>query len=277
MPPEIKSIGSAVPLPDYARPPVIEVVYSVQFKNLAKFRVPFVGALWQFFRTEYPTTEERPPLQPVIENLNLQRADQEHYFDLSSSFPRSFFVSDAGNWVIQIQRDRFCYNWRKVKDEDEYPRYEEVSRRFFQAWATFENFCESEGLAPVEITQLELTYINHVPAGQAWKSLDDIGHVFPDICWRTGERFLPTPESAQWLASYRLPDRKGRLNLALRHAMRQSDKKPVLLCELTARGLPSDHATPMADWFDLAREAIVRGFADLTDERVQYDIWGRKT
>ncbi|MFQ5734475.1 MAG: hypothetical protein ACE5KM_21275, partial [Planctomycetaceae bacterium] len=45
--------------------------------------------------------------------------------------PRVFFEDESGNWLIQIQRDRFLHNWRVSTDESEYPRYPEVSRRFF--------------------------------------------------------------------------------------------------------------------------------------------------
>jgi hypothetical protein len=51
----------------------------------------------------------------------------------------------------------------------------------------------------------------------------------------------------------------------------------VLLLDLTVRGIGRDKSPGgMTDWFDLAREWIVRGFTDLTGEDVQKNIWRKK-
>ncbi len=56
---------------------------------------------------------------------------------------------------------------------------------------------------------------------------------------------------------------------------------PVLRFELAAQanvkdGLSEHSDRSMAEWFEAAREAIVLGFLDLTDEHVQVKYWGRK-
>src|SRR5262245_41023644 len=55
-------------LPDYATPPVDEVVVGVQFQ-----RMPITGAhiglFWSFVRNDFPKIEEQPPLEPRVENL----------------------------------------------------------------------------------------------------------------------------------------------------------------------------------------------------------------
>ena len=58
--------------------------------------------------------------------------------------------------------------------------------------------------------------------------------------------------------------------------MRNSGQ-PIILLDLTVRGIGKDKSIEgMWDWFDLAREWIVCGFADLTGERVQTEVWKRK-
>ena len=53
-------------------------------------------------------------------------------------------------------------------------------------------------------------------------------------------------------------------------------RQEVLLLELTARGLPSGMGiSDLLAWCSLAREAIVRGFADLTSDGVQA-LWERE-
>ncbi len=56
---------------------------------------------------------------------------------------------------------------------------------------------------------------------------------------------------------------------------------PILRLELAAQatttdGLPGHNAESMLEWFEAAREAIVLGFVDLTDESVQVKYWGRR-
>jgi len=194
------------------------------------------------------------------------------------SFPRTFFIDATGNWLVQLQQDRCLHNWRKVQDSDEYPRFPEVSKRFFITWAEFQSFCREEKLGNPVPDQLELTYINHIPAGDGWDSLEQISKVFPDLCWRRERAFLPeSPESLSWKLAFPLPNEQGRLHVSVRHAVRLTDERQVLLCDMTARGMPTaDDEQAITNWFLMAREWIVRGFADLTSKEVQSEIWGRK-
>jgi len=74
-----------------------------------------------------------------------------------------------------------------------------------------------------------------------------------------------------------LPDEAARLHVTIRHAKLRDSELPVLLLDLTVRGIGKDMSPEgMLEWFDLAREWIVRGFADLTGEEVQKNIWRRK-
>ncbi len=112
-------------LPDYERPPVIEVVCGILFKSIDKLLAPHLGLLWEKYKTEYPVCREVPPLAPVIERfeeaprIDLQLADVP-------PLPRIWFVDEKENGIIQVQRDRFLHNWKKVLPEDEYPRYPQV-------------------------------------------------------------------------------------------------------------------------------------------------------
>lgn len=76
--------------------------------------------------------------------------------------------------------------------------------------------------------------------------------------------------------SFDLPTALARLHAVARVAYPKSDHKLMLLLELTVRGMlddPSSHE--MWNWFDTAREWIVRGFSDLNHDESQTKIWGR--
>jgi len=266
------------PLPDYDRPPVIEVVCGTQFEPLTAFQATAFGVFWEKVRAEYPTTEEKPPLDPLFERLG-EPGQTEARVEISPTppLPRMFFVHQQPNYLMQVQKDRFLHNWRKVGDADVYPHYPAIFDKFWAGWGRFLTFCHDEHIGDVRVNQLEITYINHILAGDAWQGPGNVGDVFPDAKWRQKRTFLPTPEVIGWRASFQLPDQRGRLHVALKQGMRRTDGKPVLLCDLTARGMAaSQDAVAIQQWFSTAREWIVRGFADLADERVQKEVWLRK-
>ncbi len=273
------SQAAKLPLPDYESPPVIEVVCGIQFEPLPKFQAASLGLFWQRVRDEYTCAQEVPPLPAVVERFGVDAMPTSPQAELSAvpPLPRMFFVHREPSWLIQLQRERFLHNWRKDKESEVYPRYPAVFEKFWKAWVRFVQFCRDEDLGNPGINQLEITYINHIPSGAAWESLADVAKVFPDLSWRNAARFLPSPESVGLRLAFALPESQGRLHVSLKHAIRVADDQPVLLCELTARGMPrgSDEAA-IRDWFDLGREWIVRGFADLVGEAVQRECWGRK-
>ena len=266
-------------LPKYENPPVIEVVCGVLFKPIATMLVPHFGLLWEKFKPDYPSCQEVAPLPPVVERFD-ETAGSTLEFELTDKLliPRIWFVHTNGNGIIQVQTDRFLHNWRKVRPQDEYPHYHHVIEMFRDHLAKFESYLREAKLGTVEPLQYEMTYVNHIPRGDGWTTFNDIGKVFPDFAWRGGtQRFMSAPEGINWRTTFVLPNRAGRLHVTIRHAIRPHDKHPILLFELTARGVGSDKSQEATwSWFDLAHEWIVRGFADLTGEEVQQNIWGRK-
>jgi len=273
----LKADSASSPLPDYLRPPVIEVVYGMQFLPLTEWRSPLVGLLWQSIKQDYPKFKEMPVLAPMIERFDPVIQTEESSLQLFNAppLPRLFFMDANENWVMQVQNDRFLHNWKRVKDEDEYPRYGLVSERFYQAWEIFLRFCSSENIATPKLTQLEVTYINHI-AIKSNPMVDELNSLFPDIQWQNGHSFLRRPERILWNVSFLLPEAQGRLHISLRPGQRRKDKTPMLLLELTARGIPaSTEMDKIREWFALGREWIVRGFADITSVKEQKGRWQR--
>ncbi|MGA2403522.1 MAG: TIGR04255 family protein [Syntrophobacteraceae bacterium] len=269
--------NKAFPLPDFENPPVIEVVCGIQFKPLVKFLSPHIGLLWGRFKAEYPETREVAPLNPVVEKFD---TPPQVSFEISNTppLPRVWFLESKGNCVIQVQRDRLLHNWRKVDNKDQYPRYENVKENFSDALTNFKSFLAENSLGAIEPVQYEMTYINHILQGEGWRDLSEIGDVFPDFSFRRADkRFLPAPNSLNWHTSFMLPQATGRLHARIRYVKLRDTGKPLLLLDLTVRGIGEDSSPEaMGAWFDVAHEWIVRGFADLTGNEVQ-KIWKRRT
>lgn len=264
-------------LPEYANPPVTEVVCGVLFDPIQTLLAPHLGLLWEKFKPEYTTCQEVAPLASVMEHfgaplsVNLELSD-------TPPLPRIWFVHTDENRIVQVQRDRFLHNWRKARPDDAYPRYQNVIEMFRERLSGLETFLQENELGKVVPRQYELTYVNEIPRTEGWEVSRDVGKVFPDFAWRLKtDRFLSTPEDINWRTSFLLPTGEGRLHATLRSAMRNKDGQPVFIFELTVRGMGQDSSREaMWRWFDLAREWIVRGFTDLTDQDAQQHIWGRK-
>ena len=263
-------------LPEYESPPLIEVVFGIQFRKLDKLLAPHVGLLWEKFREEYSTCRELPPIAPVVERFG-GKGETEVEISEVPPLPRIWFERPDGTGIIQVQRDRFLHNWKTTGPGDEYPRYHSVSKRFLQYMEKFKNFVEESGLGVLNLTQYDLTYVNHILKGEGWEDLADLGSIFPDFSWgKRKDRFLPVFSDVNWQSTVDLPEKSGRLRIGIRSGNRQEDGFPLVRFELAARGVGSDKSEEgMRDWFDTAHEWIVRGFTDLTSEEIQEKIWRR--
>jgi uncharacterized protein (TIGR04255 family) len=266
---------TTAPMPVFSEPPIAEVVCGIAFKPLKSLLAPHLGLFWSQLRSEFPVCREVEPLVPTIESFDDEESRPMEDFSLPV-LPRVWFVSKDQNGIIQIQRDRFLQNWRKVRPTDEYPRYTKVKEDFQNHINKLSAFLTENKLGTIELEQQEITYINHIYRGLGWNSLGDMGKVFPDFCWRSGGRFLSDPEMFQWRTSFLLPDKSGRMHVTVQNALRRDDGLPVLLFELTVRGIGKNKAVgDMWGWFDIAREWIVRGFADLTGNEMHSSVWHR--
>jgi len=268
----------ADPLPSFDNPPVIEVVCGVTYEPIEGLLAPHFGLLWKEYQPDYPEFKEVDLLLPVIESfVHEERGGLGTNLPIRMPLlPRIWFISRDGTAVIQVQRDRFLHNWRKVSPSDSYPRYGNVITKFQKCLSTFQTFISAHKLGGLKSTQFEMCYINHIPQGSGWNSLDEIGKILPDFQWRSGNRFLTTPEGTNWRTTFVLPGQIGRLHATIQTAVRRSDNKPLLTLDLTVRGIGKDSsAEGMVSWFDTARKWIVNGFADLTGTEVQEKIWKR--
>ena len=255
-------------LPSYKNPPVNEVVCGMRFDTPERLRIPHIGLLWDKFRTDYPIIQHAQPIASVKGEIVI---DQVTGFPLQ----RVWFINQTDDQLIQFQFDRFYFNWRRRRSD--YPRYAHVIKNFENVLNTIENFFSEFELGELKPIEYELSYINHIPKGQGWNKIDDLPKISSDFVWKqTKERFLPNPEKIAWQAEFPMPEKMGHLVVNLKQATRTEDKVTLLVLELKTRGIAeSASKEAIREWFDLAREWIVRGFTDLTTPEIQ-KIWERE-
>lgn len=262
-------------LPEFDNPPVVETVLSVQFDPIPNLRTAHLGLLWDSFRNAYPNTEEKLPLDPAIEQfpdvpatisgVNIQTGD-------AAPVPRLWFVSPSAHELIQIQNGRFIRNWRKQGGGDQYPRYERKIRpNFDRDFQRFLDFLVASGLGQPRVTQCEVTYVNHVIAGEGWESFTEAEKVF--AFWRQPVAVPPgLAEDFRVHARFPIPGPDGspvgRLHADVMPAVRVADQRKMFVFQLTARGMEGEGT----DFFDRGRAWIVKAFKALTTPHM-HEIW----
>jgi uncharacterized protein (TIGR04255 family) len=262
-------------LPEFQYPPVIETVLGVQFEPLPKFNISHLGLYWHRIRERYPDSDIQPPLGSVTEAFgsDSKRAPSFGIEFVQAPDVRCWFIAPQKTELIQVQRDRFIVNWRKVAGDEVYPRYSWFKPRFVDEWSRFKQFLHDEGLGDPVVNQAEVTYVNHFDMGKEWKSFGDLPKVLSVWRGEGSQSFLPAPEFVQINNRYELPDQSGRLHVLLQPGIRRRDAKELLQLTLTARGKPKpSDLDGVLKFFDLGHEWIVNGFTDLTTSEM-HKLW----
>jgi uncharacterized protein (TIGR04255 family) len=254
-------------LADYDRPPVIEVVYGVAFAPLKAWRLPHIGLFWQRISNEFPRSEHAFPI-PGAE-----------FIDPSTGLPvpRVWLINAADDRLVQLQPGRFLFNWRRREGSGPYPRYKTLSDQFFDLFREFQSFVANNRLGDIEVSEYELTYINHVIEQEDWEFPASIGRVIEHLSWKKERyHFLPQPSPVTWQARFEFLEGPGALSAKLNPARHAKEGKDLLVLELSARGLPAEAPLEsMQKWFSHAHRWIVRGFEDLTSDEAQKVLWGK--
>jgi uncharacterized protein (TIGR04255 family) len=280
-------------LPSFERPPVIEVVASVQFEPLSAAGLVHFGLLWEHFRKAFPKTEQKPPLSQVVERLGVSPMRRGFQVSLAEepSMARLWFVNEPGDELVQVQADRFIRNWRAIPTlRNTYPRYDDCIRPRFEAdYRTFLKFVADESLGTVEPNQCEITYINHILPNDYWKNHSDL-HAVVKYWPEHGSDLLPMgPEAINFGGAYPLNHSDGeflgRLHVSVQSAFvpptpgsdkQSSDKQiPIFVLTLTARGRPVGKGIDgVLGFFDIGRSAIVDSFDRITTTKM-HEVWGK--
>jgi uncharacterized protein (TIGR04255 family) len=191
-------------------------------------------------------------------------------FQSSPAPERVQFVRANGDRMIQLQDTRFVYNW--IRQLEEYPRHPTIRREFDNHRKRFVEFCGRASLGPVHNNQWEVTYVNHVPAGDLWSNPTEWHRVVPGLLKPVTAFDATHVESlsGEWRSI--LPDDRGRLHISIQS--REIKGTPTLVLHLTARGAV-DEANSLDSGLDLGRETIVRVFTEITSKEA-HEYWGKK-
>jgi uncharacterized protein (TIGR04255 family) len=272
--------------PHFENPPVVETVLGVQFAPLKEMRVTHYGLLLVRLREAFPAPGERltkiseqAPLDPVIEGFGAVRGrvpTVQWSIGPALAFPRCWYASEDDRYVVQVQPDRFIFNWRQQREPSgAYPRYQRVLAGFLKVFECFQRFAASESLGALQPNQCEVTYVNHVDLLNGRNVAETLDSLLVGWKLATSDGWLAGAERGGFVASYVIPERRGRLHVSAQPATRLDDEREIIRLELTARGAPSPQDIDgVRQWLDLGHEWVVRGFTSLTTPEM-HKKWGR--
>jgi uncharacterized protein (TIGR04255 family) len=269
-------------LPEYERPPVVEVALGTQFLPIPTLTAAHVGVFWGKLRDRFPGVEQQPAIAPTIETERGSPSPAVIFqFSTASTLPRTMFLSKDRAQMLQLQADALIHNWRKqTSDPGEYPRYPSIRKAFEEDLEAFAEFLQSDLSAELALQQVEISYINHIAREDVWQT-----HAEPEKVLRIlapdpvlGE--LAAPEDLQVHARRLLRSSDGtflgRLHIDFQPAFRLPGMEPIFVLTLTARGAPlSADLGGVLAFLDLGRQAIVRGFTAITTEAM-HAAWRRR-
>jgi len=246
MPPQS---GSSGPNADIVSAPLNEVAYGVNFVA-PEFNVVHFGEYYDQIRERYPKHKTVAPIA-----RQTQTPDQ---FELPS-LPRVWF--ERGNRLIQLQMDRFVFNWRHQADSDErYPGFDGIFPEFQEAWDNFLSFSTRAFTMPLYLEELNLTYINHTEESGKGQS--------PIFIFRENEWRQDFPELEFWMSQFRFPfvEDNLKLSIAARPAIQLSTQKRVTSFELTVQSIKAPDVSDregLDQWFTAAHARVHWAFKRL--------------
>jgi uncharacterized protein (TIGR04255 family) len=266
-------------LPKFRKPPVTEVLCCIYFQDLVNLHAPHLGALWQALGSEYSRTQTAMPLPPVNFSLASLGAFLAQSFQAAQAdqfqLPRTWFINTDDTALVQVQRDRFVFNWKQNHKQNPYPSYDVVIADFRKLLEVFAHFVADAKVGPLSLIGTELTYINHFIYGRELKGPSSIEAVLPLFEWhvRSNSAFRQIAE-LNWNTQFELPNDDGRFYFTVQTAQRRQDGSPLVKSDLSVRKLaPQIAPESIWPWFDRAHEHIVTSFADITSPEVQEKVW----
>jgi len=248
----------------------------VLFENLTDFKTVHFGNFWELIKKDFPNVDDAAPIPPVVEDSPSPFADME----LLSVPPlrRALFRNEDRSSLIQIQPDRFVFNWKREAGSADYPSFVDVNAKFNEYLSGYSAFLKDHEICNESLTyrQFELTYVNRIDNSNG---LDIYGYdkvLIDHSINPQNDRFLPKPEMINWVSSYALPEGQGRLHISGQVPGNLPESDKFLQLTLTARGISKDISEEgRKGWFELAHYWITHAFTDITVSEIQKDFWGR--
>ena len=263
---------------DFAKPPVEEVMLSILFQPLDRFFAPHLGEIWQEFKKfGFVDTSAQGAVAPAIESFSNQMPEPQVHISNIPDFHRVLFIHKNKDQILQIQRDRFTFNWRKIEGGPRYPGFSDIFARFEDFYTCFTKSLKNQGIGEITPLQYELSYINQIRQGNGWNTLSDVGKIYQIfVDSQQSNSFWSRGESVILQTSFPIANLHGRLYLVISNRVKIPEQKQTLQTDFTVRGFSQKGKEAMISWFKAAHDEILEKFASMFTDDIQTRVWERK-
>lgn len=250
---------------NFESPPIDEVVIGLSFEPLTKFTAPFTGDFWDAIgRDIFVSMEQQStliaPSSPELDPIEVP------------PFLRLWFIDKSGNNLVQLQHDKFFFNWRRLNSTD-YPRYKNISSSFLDVYEKFLSFIEDKDLGVLAITGCEISYINNIVLKEGLSPAQYLGHVFKDIKWSIDQ--LPEPKGFAFSYAFDF-DNQTQVIVKIGSAKKPSKNENLIRMEITVTGNPDDLSIEgVKKWTNHAHDSVMQCFDGFTTMDIQKSVWGK--
>lgn len=272
--PASEPYSPAMKTPSFLSPPVSETALGIQFGELQGFKSIHAGLFFKRIADKYPVVEEQPRLPPIFEYFPIRPVFPQLKFEAGFRTPRVLFknAEDASE-LIQIQADRFGFNWRRPEgDTRPYPRYTEYSSKCLLEFQGFVDFCRDQGLGIPQPNICEVVYVNEIWPTDGETAIDLFGALFRGLA-QDELGFLGKPEAVTWNRLFRIDTDRGRL-YAEGSIAKHRGRGDFVLLKITGRVLHGESAN-VEETLRLAHDWVVNGFVELTEPVICEQRWGQ--
>jgi uncharacterized protein (TIGR04255 family) len=266
--------------PDFANPPIVELVLGAQFSSLTRLTAGHFGLFWKELGNDWTEPADAPLIEDQFELFDRPKWSTPTGLQLRLEpvrLPGRFTLGHRSkDRLLQIQATRFHLNWRKR--EGFYPSYKRLIAEFEDTFACFSAFAEKTGFGTLAVNQWELTYIDSFPKDEYWNTPADWAAVLPGLFGQLfpvdGLGIVPEHRAAEW--SFEIQPRQGRLHVAAGPGRAGEDNRDALLLQMTARGpVGKGGAATLRAGLDLGHDAACGAFLRVVSEETK-KRWGTK-
>jgi len=263
----------------FESPPVVEVVAGVGFEESDAAMGASLAAFWQAeLRHEYPRLDNQAPYIPTREQFedgSIPRPPQlQIELAPTTPFPRMWASTADQSELVQLHPRFFACNWRRVQKDAKYDNWRSRRDKFVDVFERLAGYLDSVSMAMPKVSQCEVTYVNHIRAGNSWHSHSEWWRIF-DVQFGSSS---PYPVERLTAEAQFVIDRAGgskaRLHCKVFPAFDSELELPIYVLELTARGAPDGNGlAEVLAFMDEARQAIDETFLSVTTRAIQEE-WG---
>ena len=234
-----------------------EVVLSIHFEALDNLLTPHLGEIWQEFKKdEFTKITEHPPVRPVVEPSENPRRRTEYEINVPD-LPRIWFTHSDNSQILQVQRDRFTFNWRKTNSSKEYLGYSSIFNLFEDYYSRFRQVIRNNEIGLLTPLHYELSYVYQFPQGDRWNSLNDIGEflrLFVDF--QQTNSFWSGANNLNLRASFPIVDSRSWLHLGVSNQVKLPEQQQTLQIDFRALNFQVNTDIEMSVWYQSANDQI---------------------